>query len=135
MDDQYIWEEGTYKEDWVRYNPPPPHPVGPLLLAQPIQADKLCLSKCILLPKIIKPQLQASLPASITGMLPCPLGRVEHGSHRGWGEPHHNLHCKHCTCMAVKAAGAGFTCRLCICTAVWLRCGNTMVYHRFTCDK
>ena len=58
------------------------------------------------------------------------MGRVEHGSHCGWGEPHHNLHCEHHTCTALKAAGAGFTCRLCICTVVWLWCGNTMVYHR-----
>ena len=58
------------------------------------------------------------------------LTRVEHGSHRGWGEPHRNLHRKHRTCTAVKAAGAGFTCRLCICTAVWLRCCNTTVYRR-----
>ena len=36
------WEEGTYKEDWIRYNPPPPCPVGLVPLAQLIQADKLC---------------------------------------------------------------------------------------------
>ena len=51
------WEEGTYKEDWVGYNPPPPHPVDPLLPAQPIQADELRLPEYVLLPKIIKPRL------------------------------------------------------------------------------
>ena len=67
------WEEGTYEEDWVGYNPPPPCPVDPLPLAQPIQADELCLPKYVLLPKIVKPQLQASL---VTGVLPCPLGKA-----------------------------------------------------------
>ena len=50
--------------------------------------------------------------------VPPPTFRVEHRSHHGWAEPYHNLHRKHHTCMVVKAAGAGFTCRLCICTAV-----------------
>ena len=70
------WEEGPYEEDWIRYNPPPPHPLGPVLLTQPTQADKLCLPDYILLPKIVKPRLQASLPASVTGVLPHPLGRA-----------------------------------------------------------
>ena len=70
------WEEGTYEEDWIRYDPPPPNPAGLVPLAQPIQADELCLPKYILLPKIIKPRLQASLPASVTGVLPCPLGKA-----------------------------------------------------------
>ena len=37
------WEEGTYEEDWLRYNPPPHHLVGPVLPAQPTQADELRL--------------------------------------------------------------------------------------------
>ena len=69
-------EEGTYEEDWIGYNPPPPRPAGPLPPAQPIQADELCLPEYILLLKIIKPRLQASLPASVTGVLPCPLGKA-----------------------------------------------------------
>ena len=51
------WEEGTYEEDWVGYNPPPPRPVDPLQPAQPIQADELHLPEYVLLPKIIKPWL------------------------------------------------------------------------------
>ena len=47
------WEEGTYEEDWIGYNPPPPHRVGPLPPAQPIQADELCLPKYVLPPKIV----------------------------------------------------------------------------------
>ena len=68
------WEEGTY-EDWIGYNPPP-HLAGPLPLAQPIQADELRLPEYVLLPKIVKPQLQASLPASVTGVLLHPLGKA-----------------------------------------------------------
>ena len=70
------WEEGTYEEDWIGYNPPPPRPAGPLPPAPPIQADELCLPEYVLLLKIVKPRLQASLPASITGVLPCPLGKA-----------------------------------------------------------
>ena len=70
------WEEGMYEEDWIGYNPPPPRPAGPLPPAQPIQADELHVPKYILLPKIIKPRLQASLPASVTGVLPRPLGKA-----------------------------------------------------------
>ena len=70
------WEEGTYEEDWTRYNPPPPYPVGPLPPAQPIQADELHLPEYVLLPKIAKPWLQALLPASVTGVLPHPLGKA-----------------------------------------------------------
>ena len=67
-------EEGTYEEDWIGYNPPPPPPAGPLPPAQPIQADGLRLPEYVLPPKIAKPRLQALLPASVTGVLPCPLG-------------------------------------------------------------
>ena len=70
------WEEGTYEEDWIGYNPPPPRPADPLLLAQPIQADELRLPEYILLPKIVKPRLQALLPASVTGVLLRPLGKA-----------------------------------------------------------
>ena len=70
------WEEGMYEEDWIGYNPPPPRPVGPLPPAQPIQADELRLPKYVLLLKIVKPQLQASLPASVTRVWPCPLGKA-----------------------------------------------------------
>ena len=70
------WEEGTYEEDWIGYNPPPPRPVGPLPPAPPIQADELRLPEYVLLPKIVKPQLQASLPASVTGVLLRPLGKA-----------------------------------------------------------
>ena len=38
------WEEGTYEEDWLRYNPPPHHSVGLVLPAQLTQADKLHMS-------------------------------------------------------------------------------------------
>ena len=65
-----------YEEDWIRYNPLPPRPAGPLLPAQPIQADELHLPECVLLLKIVKPWLQASLPASVTGVLPRPLGKA-----------------------------------------------------------
>ena len=47
------WEEGTYEEDWMGYNPPPPRLVGPLPPAQPFQADDLRLPKYVLLPKIV----------------------------------------------------------------------------------
>ena len=70
------WEEGTYKEDWIGYNPHPLCLPGPVLPAQPTLADELCLPDYILLPKIVKPQLQASLPASVTRVLPHPLGKA-----------------------------------------------------------
>ena len=69
------WEEGTYEEDWIGHNPPPPCLEDPLPPAQPIQADELRLPEYVLPPKIVKPWLQASLPASVTGVLLCPLGQ------------------------------------------------------------